>query len=105
MCPKRTKRASGHPRAIKGLVNARLLSLEFDTFETPTDAQIKKLKPGDFVKVSRNGERFWIRVDGYIGRKWHGTVSNNLDPDSNPDLNLGDSIFFMRKNIYDLRYK
>jgi hypothetical protein len=103
VCPSKARRkGTGEPRTIRGLVNARLLALEFDTFEAPPDAAIKRLKPGDFVKVARNGERFWVRVDGYVGRKWHGTVSNKLI--LSHDLKLGDSIFFMRKNIYDLRY-
>jgi len=90
------------PRTIKGLVNASLLAFEFeDTFEVPSDSEIKKLKPGDFVKVARNSERFWLRVDGYVGRKWHGTVANKLG--FNDDLKFGDSIYFAKKNIYDLR--
>ena len=84
-------------------MNARLLAFEFDAFEVPSDSEIRKLKPGDFVKVARNSERFWVRIDGYIGRKWHGTVSNVLI--LNEDLKQGDSIFFYRKNIYDLRRK
>ena len=98
----RNPRQKGDPRTVKGLVNAKLLALEFESFELPPDSAIKKLKPGDFVKVARNGERFWVRVDGYVGRRWHGTVLNRL---AQKDLKLGDSIYFMRKNIYDLRYK
>ena len=83
-------------------MNASLLAFEFEAFEVPSAAEIKKVKPGDFVKVARNGERFWLRVDGYVGRRWHGTVSNRLR--SNEDIASGDSIFFSRKNIYDLKY-
>lgn len=101
VCPgSRRVKAKEQPRDVKGLVNARLLSLEFDSFETPSDAEIRKLKPGDLVKIARLGERFWVRVDGYVGRKWHGTVSNDLR--HNDDLPIGSSIYFARKNIYDL---
>ena len=98
--PKRRSRRNGKPREVKGLVNARLLAFEFpETFEVPSDATIKKLEPGDFVKLSRNNERFWVRVDGFVGRRWHGTVDNKLK--NQDDLDFGDSIFFMKKNIYD----
>lgn len=89
----------GRPRAIGSLVNARLMAIQWDSFEVPSDAALKSLGPGDFVKLCRNSERFWVRIDGYIGRKWHGTVAN--DTLLNDDLKYGDSIFFMRKNIYD----
>lgn len=101
--PGRPRGKKSEPRVVKGLVNARLLALEFDEFEVPSDAQIRKLKPGDFVKVARNAERFWVRVDGYVGRRWHGTVMNDLV--NSEDLKLGDSIYFHRKNVYDLRRK
>ena len=103
VCPARPRKAKARPRTVKGLVNARLLAFEFDSFEVPSDSEIRKLKPGDFVKVARNGERFWLRVDGYVGRKWHGTVSNKLV--LNDDLKYGESIYFTRKNIYDLKFK
>lgn len=103
LCPRRSPKAKVRPKAVKGLVNARLLAFEFDTFNVPSDSEIRKLKPGDLVKVARNGERFWIRVDGYVGRKWHGTISNKLV--MNDDLKYGDSIYFARKNIYDLKYR
>lgn len=90
------------PRTVKGLVNASLLAYEYDTFEVPPASAIKKLGPGDLVKVARNSERFWLRLDGYVGRKWHGTILNHLQ--NNDDLKFGESIFFARKHIYDLRF-
>jgi hypothetical protein len=98
---KKSSRSRSTPRKIKGLVNARLLAFEFpETFVTPSDAVIKKLKPGDFVKVARNNERFWVRIDGFVGRRWHGTIDNYLINQS--DIEYGDKIYFMRKNIYDV---
>jgi len=97
--PKRKSKKT--PRTVKGLVNARLCAFEFpETFQVPLDSTIRKLKPGNLVKVARNGERFWVRVDGFVGRKWHGTVVNELS--LNEDLDYGDSIYFMRKHIYDV---
>lgn len=100
--PAQVRKSKRDTKTVKGLVNARLLEFEFpDTFSTPSDSAIKKIKPGDFVKLARNAERFWLRVDGFVGRKWHGTISNKLI--SNKDIKLGDSIYFMRKNIYDIQ--
>jgi hypothetical protein len=98
--PGKCKASKRSPKSVGGLVNARLLALEFETFETPTNADIRKVKPGDFVKLARNGERFWVRVSGFVGKKWHGIVDNDLS--MNPDLQAGDCIFFDRKNIYDI---
>lgn len=88
------------PKSISGLVNARLMAFEYpDTFFLPKDSDIRKLRTGDFVKLSRNNERFWVQITGYVGRKWHGTVANKLA--NNQDIGYGDKIYFMKKNIYD----
>lgn len=100
VCPGKGKGKAGSPKSVRGLVNARLLALEFDTFETPSNSDLRKVKPGDFVKLARNGERFWVRVSGYVGKKWHGVVDNDLA--LNPDLHDGDCIYFDRKHIYDI---
>ena len=93
---------STHPREIEGLENAKLLALEYDGFDRPPASAIRKLKPGDHVKVSRNRERFWVKITGFVGRQWHGVVDNTLV--QNDDLKLGDSIFFMKRHIYDVLY-
>lgn len=90
----------GHPRVVKGLVNAKAMAKAHPkTFEVPPESRLKKLKPGDFVKVARNNERFWVRLTGWVGKRWHGTVANDLI--LNDDLKYGESIFFTKKNIYD----
>ncbi len=92
---------SDAPRAVEGLENARLMAKEHpDTFFAPSDAQIQRLKPGDLVQIARNGERFWVRLTGWVGKKWHGTVSNYLI--NNDDLPYGTSIYFYKKNIYNV---
>lgn len=89
------------PKKVKGLVDASLLAFEFpETFQRPSDSELKNIKPGDFVKVARNNERFWVHVDGFVGRRIHGKIDNKLV--NQPDLKMGDSIFFMKKNIYDI---
>lgn len=102
-CPNRVKSSGGLPQDISGLVNARALSLEFDSFDVPSSSEIRKLKTGDLVKVARNSERFWVVIDGYVGRKWFGTIVSVLK--RNKDIKRGDCIFFQRKNIYDVRFR
>lgn len=97
----RVRNPGTQPRAVKGLYDAKALAKAHPkTFFVPTDAQIKKLKPGDFVKIARNHERFWVRLTGWVGKKWHGTVTNDLI--NNDDLRYGDCVFFTKKNIYDV---
>lgn len=97
---------AGNPRARKDeprkvkLVNARSLALEHDYFEQPSESVMRKVRPGDFVKVARRGERFWLKVTGFVGRTYHGQVAAHLD--QNSDLEFGDAIYFERKNIYDV---
>lgn len=96
----------GNPRARKAeparveLVNARLLALEHEYFEQPSDSVLRKIRPGDFVKVCRRGERLWIKVTGFVGRRYHGQIAN--EPNRNSDLSFGDPIYFERKNVYDV---
>lgn len=94
-----------NPRNVKkiDLNNASLLALEYpETFILPAPSAIKKLKPGDWVKLSTPGERFWVRVSGFEGRKWFGQVASDL---ITSDLKLGDTLQFYRKNIYDIEYQ
>lgn len=96
---------AGNPRARKdepidvGLANARALALESEYFEQPSDSVMRKVRPGDFVKLCRRGERFWLKVTGYVGRKYHGQIGAHL---KRSDLEFGDVIYFERKNIYDV---
>ena len=102
-------RLKRNPRNAKKpkLLNARLFALEFpETFYLPSDSAIKKVKPGDYVKLAiqlgeKPGERFWVKVAGFEGRKWFGEVANDLVFYEYP---LGDSVQFYRKNIYDVEY-
>jgi hypothetical protein len=82
------------------LTDARRLSLDNENFEQPSAELIRKIHPGDFVKLARNHERFWVKVTGFEGRKYHGQVANVLN--RSDELQLGDRIYFERKNIYDI---
>jgi len=88
----------GKAKTIRGLLDAKAQHKKHpETFEVPTTAQLKKIKPGDHVKVSRKGERFWVLVTGFEKRRIHGTVDNKLI--RNDDLPLGTTIYFQKKNI------
>lgn len=89
-------------RPIDGLIDARSLHYQFETFDIPNHSDLKKLKPGDFVKLSRNGERFWVKISGFVGRRWHGAVVNKLI--RNNDLSFGERIYFMRRHIHDFKF-
>jgi hypothetical protein len=88
-----------HPTAVTGLVDAKALAkAHSETFGVPSDADLRKLGPGDLVKVARNGERFWVSVTGFEKRRIHGEVANELM--ENDDLPFGASIYLQKKNIY-----
>jgi hypothetical protein len=99
---KRVSRSSrGHPQQVSGLRDAAALAKKHVNFEAPSAAAIRSLKPGDYVKVARNGERFFVEMSGFEGRKYHGIVANDLE--KNDDVPADVPIYFYRKNIYCIR--
>jgi hypothetical protein len=103
--PSRTPRRSRRPPVdVRGpaLTDAGALAKKHAEFEVPTTADVRALSPGSWVKVARGGERFWVRMTGYVGRKYHGVVANDLDK-RNADLPTKAPIFFLRKHIYCVR--
>lgn len=57
-----------------------------------------KVSPGLLTKISRNGERFWLRNCRPMNGKLYGQVDNNLL--ANP-YKQGDVISFEREEIID----
>jgi hypothetical protein len=49
-----------------------------NTFDAPAQGELFQIMPGDFVKVCRNNERFWIEVTGRNGDMIVGAVANAL---------------------------
>lgn len=76
------------------LVNARERAKKFKSFSVPTEAQIRKIEVGDHIKVGLGKERIWVKVTGYVGRKYHGICANGKL--------IGVPIFFQKKNIMDM---
>lgn len=96
------KRSRKHPANVRGpgFVDAAALTKHND-FEVPSAAELRAIKPGAWVKVCRNGERFWLKLTGYVGKKHHGIVANRLS--RNADLPMDTPLFFMKKHIYAVR--
>lgn len=76
------------------LIDARKRSKKHTSFRVPHDASIKTIGIGDYVKVGLSGERVWVKVTGYVGRKYHGIISNGA--------HKGVTTFFQKKNIMDI---
>lgn len=51
-----------------------------------------KIKPGDFVKIIRGGESFWVRYTGKSDGKAHGVVDNELVNTSVHGLRRGSKV-------------
>lgn len=98
--PGSTSRKPATPQKIY-LVNAKALARNHpSSFKLPKDSNLRKLSPGDFVKVADDDERFWVKLTGFEGRKLHGQIVNNLNSN---EYKLGDCIYLEKKNIYDAR--
>ena len=88
-----------HPIAVPDLVDAKARAKKSpDSFDVPAESNLKRIKPGDFVKLARNKERFWVKVTGFEKRRLHGSVDNDLL--ENDDLPSGTAIYFQKKNIF-----
>ncbi|KAF0144883.1 MAG: hypothetical protein FD156_1454 [Nitrospirae bacterium] len=70
------------------------------TFEVPPDDSLSLLSSGDRVKVSHNGERFWVAVKGIFGNIIAGTVDNFLTCDH--PFGQGDVITFEKRHIHSV---
>ena len=69
-------------------------------FKAPSAAELAAIKQGDFIKVCRNDERFWIRVIGADRKTVTGTIDNHLD--RNPDLLLGLIVTVDKDRVYTI---
>ena len=68
-----------------------------DTFVVPDDDTLDKIAPGDFVKVIRGSERFWLRVREYAEGQGVGVVDNYLVEEHGFDY--GDYVAFQRSHV------
>lgn len=98
--PDDIKKKNSSIKQIKDLISAKEKSQKYvDTFEAPTLRDLRNVSPGDFVKLSVPGYRFWVKVTGYEGKKIQGYVSNYVKCAL---VSPQDNIYFYSKHIYDI---
>jgi len=76
----------------------RMARLYPETFFVCSYEELSLLKPGHQVKVCSNRERFWVMITAVEGKRFTGTVANNLVWN---DLAFGDTVKFTMTNIFD----
>lgn len=80
----------GTTKFLDDLISAKQLAQEHpDTFRRPDSHELDALTSGDFVKVSRHHERFWIRLIRVTTTDLIGVVANVLVRPANKDLGPG----------------
>lgn len=89
------------------LVDAEVMERESpETFTLPCGPDRRGLRPGDFAKLCfDHKERMWVRVTNVkvLGEKtWYSGVLDNSPVATN--IELGDSVNFQPRHIYDIRY-
>lgn len=83
------------------LVNVEEMARKYrGYFFIPTLKRRQSVVVGEYVKVCRNSERFWLRVTQVKNGSYTGVVSNELL--LNPDLREGEALQFGPEHIYDI---
>lgn len=70
------------------------------SFEIPPHESLSLLSSGDIVKVSHNGERFWVAVKSISRDAIIGTVDNYLICDH--PFGFGDVIKFKKRHVHSI---
>lgn len=74
-----------------------------ETFEIPTLEERSSVKPGQFIKVGANGERFWLRVASVMeDGSYCGIVDNDLVRSDEHGLYLGDDVIVGKEHVLDI---
>ena len=90
-------------RCLAGCVDAQEMHRNHrDTLSAPSNDELLDIKPGDCIKVSRNGERFWILVTSHEGDRIGGTIENKLFFSS---LGVGSPIAVRERHVFDIHKK
>lgn len=81
--------------------NAQENAIKFpNTFQAPSEAELKEIKVKDFVKVCIGGERFWTIVEAIEGDSIKGIVNNDLVFTRIHGLKDTDPVVFKMENVY-----
>jgi len=83
-------------------IDAQQMALENpQTFEAPTDKELKNLKIGDYAKICHNEERFWVEVlKVSVAGRVTGRVDNDLVCEQ--PFECDDVINFRKCHIYNI---
>jgi hypothetical protein len=85
------------------LVDAQEMHRQYpDTFEAPTDHELATIRPGQFIKVCRDGERFWLAVTGASGRYLIASIANPLVTSGNARLAMGKAVRVEPRHVYSI---
>ena len=87
------------PELVDGIEQNKLHP---ETFWIPSEADIKKIKIGDIVKVACSGERFWTQVEEMDGENFVAKIDNDLVKSDEHGLYFDDLISFKAKNIINI---
>ena len=83
------------------LINAKQMAQDHpETFSVPEDTELRLLKVGSLVKVSTDGERFWVQITSATYPLFIGRVDNDLL--FVKGLSYNDLIQFHAANIYQI---
>jgi len=84
-----------------GFIDAQKMHKEYPkTFFAPSEKDLEKVTKGSYVKIASGGERFWVKVESVKGNVVKGTVDNDLLDTKKHGLKHGDTVTFLKKNIY-----
>lgn len=84
-------------------VDAQQMHKDFaQTFQVPSEAELKPVAALDLVKVCCGGERFWVKISSVTGNTITGKVDNDLVRTPTHGLRCGDEIEFKKCNVYSI---
>ncbi|QOR74594.1 hypothetical protein IMZ16_03940 [Cruoricaptor ignavus] len=87
------------------LVNAQEMKKQHpETFCAPSDDDLRNIEPGDFVKVSVMGERFWVEVETISPEAVTGRIDNDLVCTADHGLILNDRLHINKECIYNILF-
>ena len=89
---------------LSKLADAQTMHREHpETFDAPDAQELAAIKPGDWVKICREGERFWCKVVGAKGKYLIGAVDAPLVNSGNADINEpGKLVRFECRRVYTI---
>lgn len=89
----------------KKIIFPVLLNAEQMNRRNPEEFYIPKIRHslsrGNYAKICRNGERFWVRIVRVLDGYYVGAVANCLVVEDNKDLSLKSLIAFAPCNVIE----